>query len=75
MQHNIYTLAVPIHFCHLLRNSYSVHHQFRQAKFAYGGSVLSSSQILLLPELPQKMELTSKVVKVDSKIIISLSEI
>ncbi len=54
---------------------YSVFHQFRKAKFAYGGSILSSSQFLLLPQLPQKMELASKVVKVDSKIIVSLPEI
>jgi hypothetical protein len=52
-----------------------VFHQFRQAKFAYGGSILSSSQFLLLAELPQKMELASKVVKVDSKLIILLPEI
>ncbi len=50
-------------------------HQFRQAKFAYGGLILSSSQFLQLPQLPQKMELASKVVKVDSKIIVSLPEI
>ncbi len=40
-----------------------------------GGSILSSSQFLLLPQLPQKMELASKVVKVDSKIIVSVPEI
>jgi hypothetical protein len=45
-------------------DKYSVH-RFRQAKFAYGGSILSYCQFLLLPQLPQKMELTSKVVKVD----------
>jgi hypothetical protein len=49
--------------------------RFRQAKFAYGGSILSLSKFLLLPELPQKMELASKVVKDDSKIIVSLPEI
>jgi hypothetical protein len=54
---------------------YSVFHRFRKAKFAYGGSILSSSQFLLLPQLPQKMELASKVVKVDSKIIVWLPEI
>jgi hypothetical protein len=54
---------------------HSVFHQFRQAKFDYGGSILSSSQFLLLLQLPQKVELTSKVVKVDSKIIVSLPEI
>jgi hypothetical protein len=43
-----------------------------QSKFAYGGSILSSSQFL---QLPQKMELASKVVKVDSKIIVSLPKI
>jgi hypothetical protein len=55
-----------------VKNIYSVFHQLRQAKFAYGGSILSSSQFLLLP---QKMELTIKVVKVDSKIVITLPEI
>jgi hypothetical protein len=45
-------------------------HQFCQAKFADVGSVLSSSQFLLLPHLPQKIELASKVVKMNSKIII-----
>jgi hypothetical protein len=54
---------------------YSVFHQFRQAKFAYDGSILSSSQFLLLPQPPRKVELASKVVKVDSKIIFSLPEI
>ncbi len=44
-------------------------HRFRQPKFAYGGSILSSSQFLLLPQLPQKTALTSKLVKIDSKII------
>jgi hypothetical protein len=53
----------------------SVFHRFRQAKFACGGSILSSNQFLLLPQLPQKMELASEVVTVDSKIIISLPEI
>ncbi len=61
-----------------LRNSaelYSVFHRFRQAKFAYSGSIFNLSQFLPLSQLPQKMELASKVVKVDSKIIISLSKI
>jgi hypothetical protein len=46
-----------------------------QAKFVYGGSILCLSQFLLLPQLPQKMELTSKVVKVDWKVIVVLPEI
>jgi hypothetical protein len=54
---------------------YSVFQGFSKAKFVYGGSIFSSSQFLQLPQLPQKMELASKVVKVDSKIIASLSEI
>ncbi len=45
---------------------------FSYAKFAYGGSILSSSQFLILPQLPQKMKLVSKVVKIDSKIIVLL---
>ncbi len=32
-----------------LGQNYSVFHQFRQAKFGNGGSILSSSQFLLLP--------------------------
>ncbi len=35
---------------------YIVFHQFRQAKFASGGSILSFIQFLLLPQLPQKNE-------------------
>jgi hypothetical protein len=54
---------------------YSEFHRFRQAKFAFGGSILSSSQFSILPQLAQKMKLASKVVKVDSKIIVSLPEI
>jgi hypothetical protein len=46
-----------------ITSAYSVLQQFRQAKFAYGGSILSLSQFLLLPQLPQKMKLTSNVVK------------
>ena len=49
-------------------------HGFGQAKFAYGCSVLGLSQFtLLLPQLPSKILLNSKVVKMDPKIIISLS--
>jgi hypothetical protein len=59
----------------ILCSSYSVFKGFRQDKSAYGGSILSSSKFLILPQLPQKMKLTSKVVKVDSKIIISLPKI
>jgi len=51
-------------------SSCRVFHRFGQAKFAYGGLVLGLSQFLLLPQPPQKMTLTSKVVKINSKIII-----
>jgi hypothetical protein len=44
---------------------YSVFQGFRQAKSANGGLILSSSQFLMLPQLPQKMKLASKVVKID----------
>ncbi len=47
--------------------SYSVFHRFRQVKFDSGGSILSSSQFSLLPQLIQKMKLASKVVKNDTK--------
>jgi hypothetical protein len=55
--------------------SYSVFHRFKKAKFAYGGSILSSSQFSILPQLPQKMKLASKVVKIDPKIIVSLPKL
>ncbi len=55
--------------------SYSVFQGFSLAKFAYSGSILSSSQFLIEPQLPQKMKLTSKVVKIDPKIIVSLPTI
>jgi hypothetical protein len=55
-----------------LVENYSVFHRFRQAKFASGGSNLSSSQFLLQPQPPLNMMLIIKVVKIDSKIIISL---
>jgi hypothetical protein len=54
---------------------YSVFQGFSKAKSANGGSILSSSQFLILPQLPQKIKLASKVVKVDSKIIILLPKI
>jgi hypothetical protein len=48
---------------------------FSKAKSANGGSILSLSQFLILPQLPRKIMLASKVVKIDSKIIISLPKI
>ncbi len=42
------------------------------AKFAYGGLALGQSQFSLLPQMPQKIMLNLKMVKFDSKIIISL---
>ncbi len=54
---------------------YSVFQGISKANSANGGSILSSSQFLILPQLPQKIKLASKVVKVDSKIIISLPKI
>jgi hypothetical protein len=54
---------------------YSVFQGFRQAKSANGGLILSSSLFLIMPQLPQKKKLASKVAKVNSKIIISLPTI
>jgi hypothetical protein len=51
-----------------------VFHRFRQAKFAYGGLILSSSQFMLLLLWPLKMILAIKVVKIDSKIITLLPQ-
>jgi hypothetical protein len=51
---------------------YSVFQGFSKAKSANVVLILSSSRF---PQLPQKIKLASKVVKVDSKIIISLLKI
>jgi len=47
--------------------NYRAFHGLGQAKFAYGGSISGSSQLTLLPQLPLKMMLDLKVVKIDSK--------
>jgi hypothetical protein len=47
-------------------------HGFGQAKFPHGGSVLGFNQISILPQLPPKIILDSKVVKIGPKIIISI---
>jgi hypothetical protein len=57
------------------KERYSVFHRFRKAKFAYGYSILSSSQFSILPQLAQKMKLASKLGKIDPKIIILLPRI
>ncbi len=44
-------------------------------KFANGGLILISRQFLILPQLPQKIKLVSKVVKIDPKIIVLLPKI
>ncbi len=51
---------------------YRVFHGFGQAKFADGGSILGSSLLTLLPQLPLQTMLDLKVAKIDSKIIISI---
>jgi hypothetical protein len=58
--------------CKLSYKTYSVFQGFSIDKSANGGSISSLSQFLILPQLPRKIKLTSKVVKIDSKIIISL---
>jgi len=45
-------------------------HGFGHAKFSDGGSVLGLSQFSILPQLPLKFMLDSKVVKINLKIII-----
>jgi len=49
-----------------------VSHRIEQAKFPDGGSVLGLSQFSILPQLPPKILLDSKVVKIDPEIIFSL---
>jgi hypothetical protein len=50
----------------------TTYQRFRQAKFPDGGLVLALSQFSLLPQLPPKILLDSKVVNIDPNIIISL---
>jgi hypothetical protein len=66
---------ITLTFCTYTSLLYSVFQEFSKAKSANGGSILSSSQFLILPQLPQKIKLASKVVKVDSKKIILLPKI
>jgi len=47
---------------------YRAFHRFGQAKFPDGGSILGSSQFLILPQLPLKTMIGLKVVKIGSKI-------
>ncbi len=54
---------------------YSVYHWFGQGKLVNIVSILNPSQISLLHQLRQKTKLMSKVVKTDTKIIISLPKI
>jgi hypothetical protein len=49
-----------------------VFHGFWQAKFLDGGLVLRLSQVSILPQLPQKIMLDSKMAKIDPKNIILL---
>ncbi len=57
--------------CLVVFRTHSVFQGFSKAKSANGGS----SQFLILPQLPQKIKIASKVVKIDSKIIIWLPKI
>jgi len=57
-------LSQSTHACY---NTYMAFHGFEQAKFAYGGSVLGSSQFTLLPQQPLKTMLNLKMVKIDSE--------
>ncbi len=54
------------------KDYYSVFRRFRRTRFAYGDSILSSSQFLLLTQQPLKMTHAKKVVKIGLKVIISL---
>jgi len=49
-----------------------VFHGFGQANYPDGGSALGSSQFSKLPQMPPKIMLDSKVVKINPKKIISL---
>jgi len=52
--------------------SYRAFYRFGRAEFTNGGLVLGSGQFSILPQLPVKILLDSKVFKIHPKIIISL---
>ena len=47
--------------------------KFNLVKIGYGGLVLGISQFMILPQLPQKMMLTTKVTQKKSPCFISLT--
>jgi len=49
-------------------------HGFGQAKFANGCPIVGSSHFTLLPQLPLKMMLNLKVVRIDLKILLHYSK-
>jgi len=62
-----------VHKCFYSIIQGTVFYRFGQAiVFPDGGSVLGLSQFAILPQLPTKIQLDSKVVKIDPKIIPSL---
>ncbi len=60
------------HFIETYAMWYKAFHIFGQTKFTDGGLVLASSQISVVPQLPPKIMLSLKEVKIDSKISNSL---
>ncbi len=54
-----------MHNCNL---NYRAFHGFGQTNFPDGGLVISLSQFSILPQLPPKIMLDTKVVKIDPKI-------
>jgi len=76
--HNLHKLSLPYIFIavelfNVSPNSfYRAFRGFWQAKFSNGDLVLGSSPFLFLLQLPQKMTLNSKVVKINSKLTILL---
>ncbi len=48
---------------------YRMFHRYRQAKYAIGGSMLSSSRFLLMPQLTQKTKLDIKRSNLTEKIV------
>jgi hypothetical protein len=56
-------------------NLYKVFQRFWQAKFADRSLILKSNQFSLLSQMLQKLKFASKVVKINSKIVIMLTKI
>jgi len=66
--------AISFYYNIVYENIYIMFHKLGQVKFPDDGLVLGLSQFSILPQLPPKIMLNSKVVEIDPNIIISFCQ-